>query len=67
VIKTFLKRFSGFQIFSGNRSFPEVDYGNPVANPGVNILFFPESLRGADDQRFYGIDNPADVVGKPSG
>jgi len=36
-------------------------------DPGVDILFFPEDLRGADNQRRQRIDNLADVIGKPSG
>jgi hypothetical protein len=35
-------------------------------NSGVDVLHFPEDLGRADDQWIQRIDNPADVVGKPS-
>jgi len=38
-----------------------------VQNPCVDSVLFPELFRGADDKLFFRVDNPADVVGNPSG
>ncbi len=52
MIEPFLNSFTGFQILTGNGSFPEIDSRYPMADPGINILLLPENLRGTDDQRF---------------
>jgi hypothetical protein len=38
-----------------------------VQNFCLDAILFPEFFRGADNELFFGIDNPADIVGYPSG
>lgn len=38
-----------------------------MENPNVNPVPLPKCFRSADDERFFLVDNPADIVGDPSG
>jgi hypothetical protein len=38
-----------------------------VQDPHVDSIEFPELFRGTDNEFFFCVDNPADVVGDPSG
>jgi hypothetical protein len=38
-----------------------------VADPDVDPIPLPKSFRGADYQSIFLVDNPADIVGNPSG
>jgi hypothetical protein len=38
-----------------------------VQNSCVDPISLPEFFRGADNQLFFSVDNPADVVGNTSG
>jgi len=38
-----------------------------VQHSRVDAIALPEGFRGADDELFFRVDNPADVIGDPSG
>ena len=44
-----------------------IDLHHLVENSHVDSIFIPERFRGADNQFLFSVDNPADVVGNPSG
>lgn len=44
-----------------------IDFGDFLKNSGINPLFLPKRLRGADHENSDIIDNPADVIRDPSG
>jgi hypothetical protein len=67
MVKPFLQGFPRSQIYDPNRPLLEIDGGDAVMNPSVNVLLFSKDLRRADDQWIQCIDNPADVIGEPSG
>jgi hypothetical protein len=51
LVESFLYDFPGSQIFGANGPLSKIDGRDAVLNPDVNVLFFPEDLGGADDQR----------------
>jgi hypothetical protein len=51
MIEPLLQDSPRFQIFGANGPLSEIDSRDAVLNPDVNVLFFPEDLGGADDQR----------------
>jgi hypothetical protein len=38
-----------------------------MANSDVNPFPLPKLFRCTDNQRFFPVDNPADIIGNPSG
>jgi hypothetical protein len=44
-----------------------IDLLNFVQDSCVNSILLPELFRGTDNQLFFGVDNPADVIGYASG
>jgi hypothetical protein len=44
-----------------------IDLFNFMENSDVNSIPVPELFRSADDEYIFTVDNPADIVGNPSG
>lgn len=52
-----------------NPNFPSrwINLLNFMKNSDVNPFPLPKLFRSADNERFFLVDNPADIVGYPSG
>ena len=60
-------RFAAFQVADTHRSPRRIDLLHLVQNSRVDSIPLPELFRGADNELFFLVDNPADVIGNPSG
>jgi hypothetical protein len=60
-------RSAAFQISDMHPSPRRIDLHHLVQNSCIDPIPFPELFRGADNQLFFSVDNPADVVGNTSG
>jgi hypothetical protein len=44
-----------------------IDFFDFMADADIDPLFLPECFRSPDNERIFIVDNPADIVGNPSG
>ena len=58
---------SALQVADTNPSRRRINLLDFMKNSDVNPVPLPKLLRGADYERFFLVDNPADIVGDPSG
>ena len=48
-------------------SFRRIDLLHLMQNSYIDTILLPELFRGAYNELFFLVDNPADVIGNPSG
>ena len=55
------------QVADAYLSSTRIDLLNFVENSDIDSFPLPEPFRSADNERIFPVDNPADIVGNPSG
>lgn len=67
MVISFSRRSAAIQITDAHLYPRRIELLHLMQNPCFDSIPFPELFRGANNELFFRVDNPADIVGNPAG